>query len=342
MENGSVRDLPLRPHNPESPSWFHALKKFWAEEGFDPTGKSLLLTVSGGCDSMAMLELFHRHVVPEFGCHLLAIHVNHGLRPDANADQAFVEKSCGDRNIPLEVKILDPFSRPAGQSLEMWGREHRYVAFERAQKKFGADFILTAHHRDDVVETFCLRLWRGTGFSGMAGIAFHRADGIVRPLLSVSRRDLSEWLVNLGVTWREDLSNADVDVPRNWVRHRLLPQWRLQEPDVEDRIFRITREVSKLRPLWEKALKTFYPQEEVRDRGGIPMEWLRDENADAACLRLSLPWIGVARPSPEVISEILRQTQNTRTVVQVRVDETMVLSENRGVLNSRRIQTEAD
>jgi len=318
------------------PFWFDSLKKFWAEEGFDPAGRKLLLAVSGGCDSVAMLELFHRSV-QDFHCHLSAIHINHRLRPDADVDQAFVQKLCADRNIPVEVKVLDPSSRPAGQSLEMWGREQRYMAFERAQKKFAAEFVLTAHHRDDVVETFCLRLWRGTGFAGMSGIPFRRADGMIRPLLPVSRKDLSEWLMALGVTWKEDASNADVEIPRNWVRHRLLPSWRLSEPDVEDRIFRTTREVSRLRPLWERALSAFYPQEEVRIRGGIPMEWLRDENADAALLRLMLPLIGVARPVPEVLTEILRQARESKRGVRVQVDNATVLSEKNGVLIALRV-----
>ena len=323
------------------PIWFDSLLKFWADEGFDPSGQNLLLAVSGGCDSVAMLEFFHRHVVPVFHCRLFAIHINHGLRPDAADDQHFVEQLCQDRKVPLEIKILDPSMRPPGQSMEMWGREHRYIAFERTQKKFGTDFILTAHHRDDVVETFCLRISRGTGFAGMAGISFHRADGIVRPLLPVSRKELNEWLMTLGQTWREDSSNIDVEVPRNWVRHCLLPLWRLQEPDVEDRIFQITREVAKLRPLWEKALDTFYPQEEVRIRGGIPKEWLSDENMDAASLRRLLPLIGVNKPVPELMVEILRQARNPRTTVQVRVDETMILGEKQGILIARNITTQA-
>ena len=105
---------------------------------------------------------------------------------------------------------------------------------------------------------------------------------------------------------------------------------------MEDRIFHITREVAKLRPLWEKSLDAFYPREEVHIRGGIPMEWLEDENTDAACLRLLLPLLGVARPNPELISEIFRQTRNSRSI-QVRVDENMILKGKQGVLIAKRI-----
>jgi tRNA(Ile)-lysidine synthase len=289
----------------------------------------LLLAVSGGCDSVAMLELFHRE---EIGSRLSAIHVNHRLRPDAGEDQAFVEKLCRERNIPLEVEILDPATRLAGRSVEMWGRENRYQAFSRARKKLGADFTLTAHHRDDAVETFCLRLWRGTGFAGLAGIPFRRSDGVVRPLLMTGRAELKEWLLSLGTSWREDSSNADTGIPRNWVRRRLLPAWRCEEYDLDARIFRLTREVAGMQPAWEKWLGEFYPADEVRIRGGIPMDWLRDEAADAALLRRLLPLLGVAKPVPEVMAEILRQTRNSQRKVRVQVDETAILAEKNVIL----------
>jgi len=316
---------------------FESLRKFWSEEGFDPAGKKLLLAVSGGCDSVAMLEFFHREVSPRLNCRLFAVHVNHRLRAEADADQEFVEKLCQDRGIPLEAEVLDPGSRLPGQSVEMWGRERRYQAFARARKKTGSDFKLTAHHRDDVVETFCLRIWRGTGFSGLAGIPFQRnerQESIVRPLLPVSRAELKEWLVALSVSWREDGSNTDVEIPRNWVRHSLLPSWRKEEPDLDARIFNLTRRVAKLKPLWEKWLDTSYPKEEVQTRGGIPMEWIRGVGADADFLKRLLPLLGVEKPLPQVMAEILRQTRDSQRSIQVRVDEVTVLTEKNGILKS--------
>ncbi len=319
------------------PLWFEALRRFWADEGFDPTNKSLLLAVSGGSDSVALLEFFHREILPKQNCRLFAVHINHRLRSESDADQAFVEKLCLDRNILLHIEVLDPANRQAGQSLEMWGREHRYGAFALARKKFSADFTLTAHHCDDVVETFCLRLWRGTGFAGLSAIPFQGRDQVIRPLLSVSSADLKAWLIGLGTSWREDESNNDVNIPRNWVRHELLPEWRKQEPDLDNRIFQIAREAAKLRPLWERWLAETYSIEEVRSRGGIPMEWLRGGEADAALLRHLLPVVGVDKPSPELMAEILRQSQSSLRGLQVRADESTILTEKNNVLVSIRI-----
>ncbi len=283
-----------------------------------------------------MLEFFRREIAPRLGCRLFAVHVNHRLRPEAGADQEFVEKLCADRGIPLEVEVLAPAGRVSGQSVEMWGREHRYRAFSKARKKFGADFTLTAHHRDDAVETFCLRVWRGTGFAGLAGIPFQR-DEVIRPLLPLGRSDLREWAEASGVSWREDASNADVNIPRNWVRHHLLPAWRKGEPDLDARIFRITRMAAKSRPAWELLLAEAYPVEEVRARGGIPMEWLRDEGADASLLPRLRPFLGIQKPAPEATAEILRQCLNAPGGLRVRIDESTVLTEKNDVLVSIRI-----
>jgi tRNA(Ile)-lysidine synthetase-like protein len=319
-----------------TPAFLPDLLSFWADEGFDPSGKTLLLGVSGGADSVALLELCVREVVPRFGCVLHAIHINHRLRPEASQDQRFVESLCADRRVPLDVVVLDPQSRRRGLSLEMWGREERYAAFARSAAVCGARFILTAHHRDDVVETLCLRLWRGTGMAGLAGIPFRRADGLVRPLLPVDRASLQAWLRDLGTPWREDESNRDARIPRNWVRHHLLPQWRAQEPDVEARLFNVARQSSALLSIWERWLREEHPVEEVRERGGIPLEWLVD-GLDAATLRSLLRALGISDPSLELTAEIMRQAARAATgggAIKVRADTSTILTSKRGLLTA--------
>jgi tRNA(Ile)-lysidine synthetase-like protein len=321
-----------------SPAFLPDLLRFWADEGFDPAGKSLLLGVSGGADSVALLELCVREVAPRFGCRLQAVHVNHGLRADAAQDQRVVESLCEDRGVPLVVEVLDPASRKRGQSGEMWGREQRYSVFARAAASCGAGVILTAHHRDDVVETVCLRLWRGTGLAGLAGIPFRRADGVVRPLLPIDRASLRSWLRELGTPWREDESNNDARIPRNWVRHHLLPALRRSDAEVDARLFRIARDVTATLPAWQKWLEAEHPVEAVREQGGIPVEWLSggiDQNA----LRGLLRELGVVDPGPELADEILRQASRALDAggrINVRADESTVLSLKRGLLVSTR------
>jgi tRNA(Ile)-lysidine synthase len=314
-----------------SPSWLDSLRAFWDAEGFDPADGTFVLGLSGGADSVALLELFVREVMPRSGARVHAVHVNHRLRVDAGLDQLLVESLCADRGVPLHVEALDPATRRKGQSLEMWGRERRYEAFARAAARCGATGILTAHHRDDVAETLCLRLWRGTGLAGLAGVPFRRADGVLRPLLPVPRAALRDWLRALGTPWREDESNTDARVPRNWVRHRLLPVWRAGDPAVDERLFAIARDVAALLPAWERWTREEHPEDEVRAQGGIPVSWLRD-GIDGATLARLLAVLGVAGAGPELTGELLRQAAVPGGKIRARVDESSVLTGKRGLL----------
>lgn len=322
---------------PMSPSFLPSLLRFWSDEGFDPSGKTLLLGVSGGADSVALLELFVREIAPQSGCRLHAVHVNHRLRADAGLDQHFVEDLCATRGVPLTVETLDPAARRKGQSAEMWGREERYTVFARAAAACGAQHVLTAHHRDDVVETLCLRLWRGTGLAGLAGIPFQRVDGVVRPLLPIDRAALRTWLNALGTPWREDESNQDARIPRNWVRHHLLPAWRVQDPNTDARLYAAARTAAALLPAWERWRRAEHPAVEVREHGGIPLEWLSD-GLDPGTLRELLRVLGVADPTPELATEILRQAARVATggVIKARADESTVLTGKRGFLVTSR------
>jgi len=330
-----------------SPLFLPSLLRFWESEGFDPSGKSFLLGISGGADSVALLELFVREVAPRFGLRkdaIAAVHVNHRLRADSDRDQLLVEELCRDRGVPLHVETLDPGTRRSGQSVEMWGREQRYAAFARASARFSqtsarGHTLLTAHHRDDAVETFYLRLWRGTGLAGMAGIPFVRADGVTRPLLPVDRASLRAWLRALGTPWREDGSNADTRIARNWVRHRLLPPLRAADPAFDETVFRLTRAVAGTLPAWERWMRAEHPVEVVVDLGGIPAAWLR-AGMESEALKSCLPALGIAAPAPELLTELRRQalagvqgnSKGSPPKIQVRIDESSVLVEKRGIL----------
>lgn len=317
-----------------SPDFLPELLRFWSAEGFDPSGKTVVLGVSGGADSVALLEVGVRELAPRFGCTLHAVHVNHRLRTDAGLDQLLVEELCAARDVPLTIVTLDPASRRKGLSAEMWGREERYAAFARVAAACGAHHVLTAHHRDDVVETLCLRLWRGTGLAGLAGIPFLRADGVARPLLPVARASLRAWLRALGTPWREDESNADARIPRNWVRHRLLPAWRADDPEVDARLYRIARDVAALLPAWERWSREEHPVEAVREQGGIPLAWVKD-GLDPARLKEMMRVLGVGTPGPELVAEIQRQVARDGAV-KVRADESTVLVGKHGILTAMR------
>lgn len=246
-------------------AWEGKTFAFLESMGFRPAGATLVLAVSGGADSMALLEFWSRAGAARFGCRLAAVHVHHGLRASADGDQALVEERCRALGIPLRLFRLDPRSRRGGESMEMWGRRERYRCFaEAAASAAEADsratpadtdtsvrqpreaLVLTGHHRDDLVETVFQRLGRGTGARGLAGIPFRREPGIVRPLLNRGRAEIEAYLGLLGSAWREDESNRDLGISRNWYRHVCLPAWRAREEGLDERVFALAMRVQAL------------------------------------------------------------------------------------------------
>src|SRR4029079_11670082 len=154
-----------------------------------------------------------------------AAHLHHGLRgADADADEAF----CAALPAPLHLTVVSEradvaaLARAQKRSIEDAARTARYAFLERAALGLGADLIAVAHTKDDQAETFLLRLLRGAGARGLGGIR-PRTGRICRPLLDVERGELRAYLAAHGEDWREDATNADVAIPRNRVRHELIP-----------------------------------------------------------------------------------------------------------------------
>jgi tRNA(Ile)-lysidine synthase len=187
----------------------------------DLVGKPILVALSGGADSVALLCLFHESF-PDIGCPVHAAHVHHHLRgAEADADAAYCHELCERLALSLVVEHLDP-TRPRGASPEAWWRHERYRLLEGVRQRLGCAGLATAHTRDDQAETVLLKLLRGAGPRGVAGVR-RRSGAVVRPLLDFRREELRGFLSARGVQWREDASNADPALPRAWVRHRLAP-----------------------------------------------------------------------------------------------------------------------
>jgi tRNA(Ile)-lysidine synthase len=184
-------------------------------------GKPILVALSGGADSVALLHLFHESI-PELGCPVRAAHVHHHLRgAEADADAAYCNEVCQRLAVPLVVEHLDP-TRPRGSSPEAWWRRERYRLLEGVRQNLECAAVATAHTRDDQAETVLLKLLRGAGPRGVAGVR-RRRGATVRPLLDFGRQELREYLSAHGVRWQEDATNADPARPRAWVRGQLMP-----------------------------------------------------------------------------------------------------------------------
>lgn len=197
-------------------------------------GDRVVVALSGGPDSVALLRLLcelasagHLEVAG-------AAHLNHGLRDEAVGDEQFARDLTRDLGVEFRSARVDVRARAGAlkTSIEDAGRGARYDLFERVASELGAQVIATGHTRDDQAETFLLRLIRGAGPRGLAGIhpkASLPAEApgarrwVIRPLIDIRRQELRDYLASIGQPFRDDESNRDVTIPRNRIRHRLLP-----------------------------------------------------------------------------------------------------------------------
>ena len=185
----------------------------------------LAAAVSGGADSMALLRILLA-LQPEFGFVLSACHVNHGLRGEtADRDEAFVRAECARLGVPLRVfhaaEMADEVGLPSEHAGEDWARRLRYACFARLCGE-GIDVVATAHTANDQAETLLLRLARGTGLHGAAGIRPKRGC-YLRPLLALTRQDTESFCRAAGQAWVTDETNATDAYARNRVRRAALP-----------------------------------------------------------------------------------------------------------------------
>lgn len=181
-------------------------------------GDAVLIALSGGADSVALLVLLLQ-LAPEWGLRLHALHVDHGLRPESGRDADFVRGLCGRLGVPLDVARV---TVPAAGSVEAAARAARYAALEAAAERIGARRIALGHTADDQAETVLMRIIEGAGVRGLAGIPPVRGR-IVRPLIGEPRAALVAMLREARIDWVEDASNRDPRFLRNRVRHELLP-----------------------------------------------------------------------------------------------------------------------
>ena len=195
-------------------------------------GMHVIAAVSGGADSVCLL-LALKELSAELGITLEAFHLHHGLRgEEADRDADFVEDICKKWKIPITIRRekVREYSRENGLSLEEAGRILRYRAMEElkaeAESRLGEKTAAAvAHHMGDSEETILHNLFRGTGLKGLRGIPPVR-DGIIRPLIELSRRDIEDFLVSRGIPWCEDSTNGDNDYTRNKIRNKVLPMVR--------------------------------------------------------------------------------------------------------------------
>jgi len=220
-----------------------------------PEGKTVAVALSGGVDSVVLLHLLKERKG------VSAIHVHHGLSPNADAWAAFCRKLCRDWKVPLVVRRVKV--RRSGKGLEAAARAARYAAFANCK----ADVIALAHHLDDQAETVLMNLLRGAGLRGASGMQLlARFDGklLARPLLEVPRETIKEYARLHPLAWIEDESNADESLTRNFVRRRLGPLIAERFPQWRQSLARAARHFSRRDDAARRLLREFLQSKKLK------------------------------------------------------------------------------
>jgi len=204
-----IRDLPRR------------ILRFVRDHDLARPGERILVAISGGADSAALLAALHR-IHAELGISLVAAHLNHGLRDDADRDEQAARALAAHLDVPLVAGRLETLAG-AGDSLEQAARDERYRFLHATSADAAADRIAVGHTLDDRAETFLLNLFRGAGPRGLAAPRPARGDGVIRPLLDERRAVVRAFAEQSGLAIVEDRSNHDRRFARNRVRLDLLP-----------------------------------------------------------------------------------------------------------------------
>jgi tRNA(Ile)-lysidine synthetase-like protein len=215
------------------------------ERGSCAGDRRWLIAFSGGPDSLALAAAI-APPAPARGLAIDLVHVDHRLDPGSGPRAERARALARRLGLPFRLEVADvEATRRRGESREAAARRVRYAILERVRAELGAARILTAHQRDDQVETVLLRLLRGGPVESLAGIP-ERRGAIWRPLLAVSRAEIERFLAEAGLEAIEDPTNRDPAIARNLVRHHLLPRLRAEDPGVDDLLLAVGRRAAAL------------------------------------------------------------------------------------------------
>lgn len=216
---------------------------------------NILLAVSGGIDSVVLTDLFAQ-IKPHYQKIALA-HCNFQLRgTDSDQDEAFVKQLAEHYQVPCFVTRFDTYTLAKVQkgSTQMLARNLRYDWFAELMQKEGYQYLATAHHQNDMVETVLLNLVRGTGIAGLHGIKAKQGQ-IIRPMLFASREEIEQYAQEKGLKWREDSSNKENKYYRNRLRNEVIPVLKTMNPNLENTLTQSVEKISAVERFFDAEVQ---------------------------------------------------------------------------------------
>jgi tRNA(Ile)-lysidine synthase len=262
-------------------SFLHKVAKNIKSNNLLQEGDTVIVGVSGGADSIALLDVLH--YLKKLRLRIIIAHLDHMLRgDDSDADAAFVRNIAAKYDLPFHMQSIDvrQYSTRNRLSLEEGGRAARHAMFDELSLKYDANAVALGHHADDQAETILMRLLRGAGATGLCGISPKTARKYVRPLLCVSRKEIEDYLNKRHIPFRTDASNTDMRFLRNRIRHELIPYLETYNPSVRDRLVAAADILSADEILLESVTEVAFRRlASIEDpRVDIDLRALRSEN----------------------------------------------------------------
>ena len=225
-------------------------------------GDTIVIGVSGGPDSMALLNMLINLVNnKKIDAKLVVAHINHGLREEADEETRFVEDFCRQNNIECYVKRekVDELAKEQKIGTEEAGRKLRYSFFEEIANKVNANKIATAHNANDNAETVLMNLMRGSGTTGLKGIEIKRDEKYIRPILELTRKEIEEYCKNENLNPKYDKTNKENIYTRNKIRNKLIPYIEKEfNPNIVTSINRLSGLVKEEDEYLEKVVENEY------------------------------------------------------------------------------------
>lgn len=226
--------------------------KYNTENGLFRPKDKLLVTVSGGVDSVVLCHLLKKSEV-----NFAIAHCNFGLRgKESDEDEAFVEELAEELEVNIHLKKFDTraFIKESGISTQMAARALRYEWFAALAEQKGYDAVLTAHHQNDIIETILLNLVRGTGIAGLHGIKV-KSGNLIRPLLFATKEEILKYAKEHQLKWREDSSNESTKYQRNLVRLEVIPLLKKINPNLEQTLQQSIEKISAAETIFNNYIE---------------------------------------------------------------------------------------
>ena len=201
------------------------------------TNDRIIIGVSGGIDSICLLHIINS-LKEKYKLHIVVAHINHNVRKESGYDEKFVKKYCNELNIRFESITIDFYK---GDNFQNEARKIRYDFFEKLIKKYKSNYLMTAHHGDDLIETILMRISRGSTLKGYSGFSIKNQKEnyqIIKPLIFVSKEEILEYINNNDLKYCTDTSNDTDDYTRNRYRHHVIPFLKEENKDVHEQFLK--------------------------------------------------------------------------------------------------------